>query len=273
MATIIGATSGGARIPHITTILTANDSHLHRFRGLHVDTQFLAFEIMTINLDEFELLARTRKTTKVLAEAGFEALQFEQQIQQLLQCAGQAPFHKACAMQHRTAALDGIEPWRFHILPAVQCRHLAAQMRDVEAAGKIPAMLLSAHALLVATWLPNPTCGINDSTSDNESFEATVENVEHIAAAAAAVQSLLLAATAAGLDNYWSSGGVLRLSTWRRAIGVADSERVLGAIFLFPSQLPVHPAAQVVGSKQRERRSPPTAWSRWVSFADGDQTS
>jgi len=153
----------------------------------------------------------------------------------------------------------------------------------MDAAGKIPAMLASALTTIIATWLPNPPLerkmnelensdeNLMDSKNSpfvTEYFEPTVENVEHIAAASAAVQSLLLAATAAGLLNYWSSGGVLRSLRILDLLGIPRNQRVLGAIFLFPMVQPESQSAQVVGSKLREVRGGIDAWSRWITISE-----
>ena len=208
-----------------------------------------------------------RRTTKVLAAEPFPADDISECLQELLDLAGLAPFHRACEEAHRAGGqtssgapnLSGIEPWRFHCLHAAECRKLAPQL-DPEKAGKIPAMLRSASALILATWLPN-----RDSRSDNTSgpFEPTLGNMEHIAAASAAIQNLLLAATARGIANYWSSGGVLRSAETFQRLGISTSEILLGAIFLFPEDVT---DAEVVGSKLRDKRTSRDNWSRVISL-------
>lgn len=237
----------------------------------------------------FERLVRSRKTTKVLAEHDWPTTNGKELIERIVACAGWAPFHRACENIHRSSEwntdtqLSGIEPWRFHLVNSENCRRLRTITNTMEAAGKIPAMLASAEALAIATWLPNAPqqskseeYGSLESThsrtgvadADSEYFEATLENVEHIAAAAAAVQSLLLAATAAGLQNYWSSGGVLRSPEVLTRLGIPLNQRVLGAVFLFPAAATHSPPAQIVGSKLRDNRGAFPAWSRWVSISE-----
>lgn len=225
-------------------------------------------------LNVFHKIASQRKTTKVLAKDDLEVDQDRQVIERMIACAGWAPFHKVCSSEHRTdGVLSGIEPWRFHLADSDICRHLRSRVQTMEGAGKIPAMLSAAKTLVMATWLPNP---LQSQPPDDASacyFDPTEGNVEHIAAAAAAVQSLLLAATAAGLPNYWSSGGVLKSHQVFSWLGIPAREQLLGAIFLFPRQLPHEPQAEVVFSKLRDQRSAQTCWSRWVSLEDADQTS
>ncbi len=205
---------------------------------------------------------RRRKTTKVLAAEPLHCGDPPADIPQLLELAGLAPFHRACdESQRRGAGMTGIEPWRFHVLDARQCRRLRLAI-PLENAGKIPAMLAAADQLVMATWLPNPPADSTGGQSD-QLFEPTVGNMEHIAAASAAIQNLLLAATAKGIDSYWSSGGVLRTNEVFGLLGIPTSQILLGAIFLFPAE---RPGAEVVGSKLRDRRSPVASWIRQVEI-------
>lgn len=228
-----------------------------------------------MQLDDFERLAQRRKTVKVLAQQPFPTNDHRDVVQRIIAAAGWAPFHKICSSDHRAdGPMCGIQPWRFHALDAVACRRLQTLVAGREAAGKIPAMLAAADAMIMSTWLPNPPVNQPEidqretawpaSSSDSESFEATLGNVEHIAAASAAVQSLLLAATSAGFETYWSSGGLLRTPEIFAHLGISARERLLGAIFLFPAEVSCDEDTQVAESKLRSERSPVNQWSRWV---------
>ncbi len=131
-------------------------------------------------------------------------------------------------------------------------------------------MLAAASHLIIATWLPNPANSASkaeSSTLAHEVFEPTIDNVEHIAAASAAIQTLLLAATAAGISNYWSSGGVLRTPELFSKLGIPDNQRLLGAIFLFPAEVPDDCSVEIATSKLRAQRSSSSAgWSRVVKL-------
>jgi nitroreductase len=205
---------------------------------------------------------RIRKTEKVLSATSLPCRTMRDVIDELIELAGQAPFHRACEESHRSGDLNGIEPWRFYCLDAATCRELVSTLPQ-ENAGKIPAMLNSADALVMATWLPNA----DDATpiGDERGFAATHTNMEHIAAASAAIQNLLLAATARGISNYWSSGGVLRSPSVFGQLGISTQEILLGAVFLFPKETQ---SSERVLSKLRDSRSPKNAWSRWVSTSN-----
>ncbi len=202
---------------------------------------------------------RSRKTEKVLADQDLPTADYRDLVNEILSLASQAPFHRACGEQHRQGSLQsGIEPWRFHALDAASCRKLRTQI-PLENAGKIPAMLAAADALIMATWLPDTT-QVPDMAGEL-GFAATINNMEHIAASAAAIQNLLLASTARGVSNYWSSGGVLRSSQVFNLLGIPRSQILLGAVFLFPKE---HGNAELATSKLREHRGSREAWSRWV---------
>ncbi|MEZ6134543.1 MAG: nitroreductase family protein [Pirellulaceae bacterium] len=199
-----------------------------------------------------------RRTTKVLAEVDLP-LGGHVPMDELLALAGMAPFHRACDESHRglnrNDGLLGIEPWRFYVADAARCRRLRQQIAT-ENAGNIPKMLASADALVLATWLPNPG---QAALAEGQLFEPTLANMEHIAAASAAIQNLLVAATARGIENYWSSGGVLRETPVFELLGISPQEILLGAVFFFPQA--TH-GAEVVGSKLRPHRTAASQWSR-----------
>lgn len=207
---------------------------------------------------------RNRQTIKVLSGDDLPAQGMGEGLDQLLDLAGWAPFHRACDSSHRSpddsSSSGAIEPWRFHVLDAANCRTLRQRI-PLEQAGKIPNMLAAADALILATWLPNP-----NSQPDLPAeclFEPSMANMEHIAAASAAIQNLLLAATAHGIRTYWSSGGVLRSAQVFELLGIPTEQILLGAVFFFPTDTG---EADVVSSKLRASRSDASGWSRRINL-------
>lgn len=196
-------------------------------------------------------IIRDRRTTKVLAPEPLD-VPAERDWTELFEDAAWAPFHRPADASHRQGALDGIMPWRFHVLNAKLCRELREALADREA-GKIRDMLASADLLVLATWLPNPA-----EVSSPNLYAGSLENMEHIAAASCAIQNVLLAATARNIPNYWSSGGVLRSVDVAERLGISPAEILLGAIFLFPEQ--TGEGVQVVHSKLRDQRTPLPSW-------------
>lgn len=202
---------------------------------------------------------RDRRTVKVFADAPLDTAEAGPPIEELLEAAGWAPFHYRAAEVHREGGpLSSVVPWRFHLLDAAACRTLRERLLAEGDKTKIPAMLAAATALIQATWLPNPP-----ERPVETAFEATGKNMENIAATAAAIQNLLLAATARGIPSYWSSGAVLsqrRVLDW---LGIPAREILLGAVFLFP---PGSDGPNVATGGLRDLRGTPEDWSRWVEL-------
>ncbi len=175
-------------------------------------------------------------------------------VGEMLSLAGNAPFHRPA---HPEIRGDGPkEPWRVHLLDGAGCRAFLAELDAEDHPGKIADMLAAAEALLCVTWLPDPT-------EEGAAPALDERNSEHIAATAAFIQSLLIAATSAGLPNYWSSGGVLRSRKYLDKLGAGRRELLLGAVFLFPRDLS---GLEVKPGSMRAERSAPNAWARWVEI-------
>ena len=207
-------------------------------------------------------IIQQRHTLKVLADpeapfAGPDAA-FDQELERMLEVASCAPYHYPCDVAHQVGDLDSPLPWRFHAMNAVACRRLLGKLRSLDMAlGKVANMLAAADALVLATWLPDP-----DPKHSFELFAPTQRNMEHIAGAFAAVQNLLLLATEAGWNNYWSSGGVLRTAQVFDMLGIPTREMLLGAIFLFPSE--THDAETKPGAN-RSKQGVPQCRMRWIT--------
>lgn len=233
-----------------------------------------------------------RRTLKVFADPAYPfaiPTDFVDRLQPALEVAGMAPFHYACHASHRGATAveargegGAIEPWRVYLLDAASCRTLIGSIRDEaedrsdpiwrDAPGsKIPRMLAAAGALALLCWLPDPpdvASGSSSPTRDPAMQESTdiaarreaereKRNREHLAAAAAYGQSLLIAATARGLASYWSSGGVLATERALNLCGIPAGQPLLGALFFFPQPTP---DAEYVTGKLRPLRSPSSGW-------------
>lgn len=218
---------------------------------------------------------RERRTAKILrdpahcadfplaAQAALRAI-----LQDIIPVAGYAPFHKAVhKTTHCQGELNAIVPWRFYMLEKPACCALLDFIRaEAEAnpgtiwtkawESKVPRLLAGAGALVQVTWLPDPPAAGNVP-------ELNENNIEHIAAASAAVQNLMLAAEARGLHTYWASGGILKSGPVFDFLGIPRTEMLLGAIYLAPPEMPhdeVEPGAL------REKRGDPANWSRWVTL-------
>lgn len=200
-----------------------------------------------------------RRTTKAMDENPWPCRNLPAGlIDGILSAAGEAPFHKPAAKEHRNGRLEGIQPWRCYHLDSTQCRNLRLQITESGDTTKTPKMLAVADYLIQVTWLPNP-----GQSAGANLFDPSIQNMEHIAAASAAIQNMLLAATARNIPNYWSSGGVLRSPATFEMMGIPAAEILLGSIFLFPGDLA---GATVSPGGLRVSRSPVERWARAVQL-------
>lgn len=202
---------------------------------------------------------RARRTLKMLASEPLGQNLNRAEVDAIIAAAGYAPFHKPSAKEHRDT-LTSFQPWRCHALDHKACCELRERLIDAGDTTKLPAMLAAARALIQITWLPNPP-----KERTGQLFDPTLENMEHLAAASAAAQNILLAATARGIENYWSSGGALRDPDVFELLGISRQEILLGAIFLFPSEADA-PTAETKPGKLHDKRGPQDSWARWVKL-------
>jgi nitroreductase len=192
---------------------------------------------------------RDRRTRKILAGAGegVVAERFEQDLRQALEVAGWAPFHYA--------RQDSIpEPWRFHVFHAAALERVTAELTEADVLyGKLPRIFAAAGAMVQVTWLPEAQA------------ERSGRDWEHAAAAACAVQNLLLATTARGLGSYWCSAEILGQAKAYAICGIEPSERYLGTLFFGQPLTAESEAEQGWSGKMRERRTTGQAgWCNWV---------
>lgn len=228
---------------------------------------------MSADHEVLDRILRSRHTSKIMLSpdrlAETDVLwspHHEQCLKTMLEGAAWAPFHRrADEATHRQGELDSVVPWRFHVLDRAACLALLEYLqKQVEESSdpkwarawqsKIKNMLAACGALVQATWLPDPA----ESGGDPQ---LTSNNVEHIAAAGAAIQNLLLAAQAHGWRSYWSSGGILRDEQVFEYLGINAHESLLGALFLTPGEVT---GATVVPGGLRDQRGNVDSWARWV---------
>lgn len=177
-----------------------------------------------------------------------------------------APFHYPSHKLHQSEMTSPV-PWRFHILDHVACRQLISELpklAEVNADspalasamnGKIPSMLAAAGALVLVTWLPHPSKG------DEPNPKLVQMNEEHVLAAAAATQTLLLALTARNRRTYWSSGGALATRPVFDRLAIGSNERFTAAIFVWPD---VFEGEESVAGKHRGTRGEVADFARQV---------
>ena len=146
---------------------------------------------------EIEEAIRTRRTHKAYAREPVDRAVLDE----LFELAAWAPNHNLT------------NPWRFRVIGPGALEELKGAAGP-EAAAKLD----RAPTLVVASAL--------------QSGDDPVQDEEDVCATAVAVYIVLLAAHARGLAGYWRTPDVLRSAEGRKAVGVPDTERVLGLIHL-----------------------------------------
>ncbi len=212
--------------------------------------------------DRFNLMAsviRERATCKVLGDLAAPPTWPEdllaahrQRLDECLAVAGWAPFHFA-------RNVDGIaEPWRVHLFELPACRALARDLPllvEVPPKNRLRNLLAGCGALALVTWLP-----VHDL--DDKSREQQV-NAEHLCAAGAFVQNLLLLLTAAGMQSYWASPGLLAAPAVRNHTAIPREEEPMAAVYCgFPGSC--DGGVERLAGGNRKLRSPAGLWTRRV---------
>jgi len=187
----------------------------------------------------------------------------QENIDEILSACANAPFHYACDRTHK-AEMPSSVPWRVHKLNVLDCNQLGKFLIDAGDTTKVPNMLTAAVYLLQVTWLPDEGTIINrDAGKDDEAYKGTMRNMEHIAAASAFIQSLLLAGEEKGLMTYWSSGGALKSEKVFDYLTIPTRELLLGSIFFFSKEV-AH--AEIKQGAMKDARGNLEDWSKWCEL-------
>ncbi len=218
-------------------------------------------------------LIAARQTSKVLRDPNTRLPLTDSQqtalataLEAMLAAAHQAPFHKAAhGPSHCQGGLASIVPWRAYLIDQATCWQLIDRIAErakaepestwAKAQGsKIPPLLSAAVALIQVNWCPN--------RADDGSVPLNTANAEHIAAAAAAVQNMLLSASHHGIANYWSTGGILREPALQAMLGIEPGGQPLASIFLsFPTD-----GDTIKTGAMRDLKGSVADWSKRVSL-------
>lgn len=120
------------------------------------------------------------------------------------------------------------EPWRFVIYedPTVFCKQHAELYKE----GTAP------ENFKEATYTNLQNIGNNAShviiAYMKRGTNPNIPAVEELAAASAAVQNILLAATALNIASFWSTGGATLKPTMKKFLELGEEDQVLGLLYL-----------------------------------------
>ncbi len=210
---------------------------------------------------------KNRRTYKVLGSLDQVADipdDFKEKVEESVRMAGWAPFHYPSHESHRQQDMNSIVPWRFYVLDQATCLKLAHYLLDKSIANltkdaSVIRMLAATGALALVTWLPEPESKLVNNKLQHK-------NEEHLAAAAAAVQNLLLAGEAREIQTYWSSGGALKSRECFELCRIPTSEKLLAAVFMFPKQ--IDDSSEVHAGHLAQKRGERNTWRKWLSIND-----
>jgi nitroreductase len=73
-----------------------------------------------------------------------------------------------------------------------------------------------------------------------------IPEIEEVSATAAAIQNLLLAATAKGIASFWSTGGLTHHPVMRNELGLGEEDRVLGILYLGYTDEPFREGSRII---------------------------
>lgn len=213
---------------------------------------------------------QNRKTLKVLGDLDSPIdipADFNERIDEAIKVANWAPFYYTANDIHRQGDMNSAVPWRFYALSQTVCLELGRCLAEsshskVDKNSTIVRMLSACGGMVMVTWLPEPESHQTKQTKAKERARQTMRD-EHIAAAGAATQNLLLAAEVRKMQTYWSSGGVLQSAACFHLCGIPDEQKLMGAIFMFPEK---HKNMQTVSGKLRDKRGSQETWMSWVEI-------
>ena len=163
-------------------------------------------------MDVLEALRARRSIGKLGGDVAPEA------IRALIEAAVWAPNHRLT------------EPWRFTVLRGAarqRLGHAWAEIvaRETSLTGDERTALLQREA---AKPLRAPVLVVVSTRTDPDPIVAT----EDFAATAAAIENMLLAATATGVGAMWRTGGFAYSTEIVRHLGLDPSDRIVGIVYL-----------------------------------------
>lgn len=83
-----------------------------------------------------------------------------------------------------------------------------------------------------------------------------IPEIEEVAATAAAIENLLIAATAKGIASFWSTGGITHHERMKKEFNLGEEDKILGIIYLGYSDEPAKDVSRMIPLSEK------TEWVR-----------
>jgi nitroreductase len=172
-----------------------------------------------VNMETIDSIEHVIKTRRSISWAKMNGQKISDElVMRLLQLADWAPTHG------RT------EPWKFFVytgeaLKAFGLSHGSLYWEHTPEDKRMEATRIrletngekASHVIVAAMKR-----GVNDK----------IPVIEEIAAASAAIQNILLGATALGIASFWSTGGMTLKPEMKTLVGLGDDDVILGLLYL-----------------------------------------
>lgn len=169
-----------------------------------------------MDFEVLESVVRQRRTTKAARMNGKKII--ESDIRDIIQLADWAPTHG------RT------EPWRFLVLEGEAFQHFSEQhaalyrqqtapeqFREDKYKGLLENYKTASHLIVVTM---------------KRTVAGKIPEMEEFAAVSAAIQNMLLGASAKGIAAIWSTGGMTTKPAMKSMLDLSGEDRVVGFLYL-----------------------------------------
>jgi nitroreductase len=172
---------------------------------------------MTItSFEQISAVIRNRHTTKAVAMNGREVP--DEQIEKLIALADWAPTH------------GHTEPWRFFIFGGDALKDFGREHADLYWSHTDEAKRNQAKCDKLVQSARNASHLI--ITVMKRSVNTKIPAIEEMFAVAAALQNMLLGATALGISSFWSTGGMTHHQALKTYLKLGDDDKVIGLLYL-----------------------------------------
>lgn len=191
--------------------------------------------------EQLRAVIRSRRTTKAVAMNGRDIP--DDQILQLLELADWAPTH------------GHTEPWRFYIYGGKNLKrfgllhgdlywtHTEDTKRSEAKRDKLVESARLASHLIIAVL--------------SRDAHGKIPESEELSSVSAAMQNMLLGATALGIASFWSTGGMAYHPSLKALLGLGEADRIVGFLYLGYSDEP---------DRKRTRRIPLVEKTSWQTL-------